>query len=162
MNAETIMFEPSDWVPNNQRLPVVVYRGLFADGEATDFKSRFAANGWTGIWTNGVFDYQHYHSGAHEVLGISVGTATLLIGGPGGQALKVAAGDCLVLPAGTGHQNLGCTSDFQVVGAYPKGQQADIQTSAASSEMLVKISSVPIPHSDPVQGLSGFLIEKWR
>jgi uncharacterized protein YjlB len=40
-----------------------------------------------------------------------------------------------------------------VVGAYPKGQHVDIQTSAASSEMLVKISSVPIPHSDPVQAV---------
>ncbi|MDR9818205.1 cupin [Rhizobium hidalgonense] len=162
MNAEAIIFEPSDWVPNNQRLPVLLYRGLSADGGAADFKSRFAANGWTGIWINGVFDYQHYHSGAHEVLGIAVGSATLLIGGPSGQALKVAAGDCLVLPAGTGHQNLGCTSDFQVVGAYPKGQHADIQTSAASSEMLAKISSVPLPHSDPVQGPSGLLTEKWR
>ncbi|MDR9784802.1 cupin [Rhizobium redzepovicii] len=162
MHAETIIFEPSDWVPNNPRLPVLIYRGLFGYGGPADFENRFAANGWTGIWTNGVFNYQHYHSGAHEVLGIAIGGATLLIGGPGGQALKVAAGDCLVLPAGTGHQNLGCTADFQVVGAYPKGQHADIQTSAASSEMLAKISSVPLPHSDPVQGPSGFLTETWR
>jgi uncharacterized protein YjlB len=49
-----------------------------------------------------------------------------------------------------------------VVGAYPKGQHADIQTSAPSSEMLAKISSVPLPHTDPVQGSSGFLTEKWR
>ncbi|MFB2607994.1 hypothetical protein ACE04B_39590, partial [Rhizobium phaseoli] len=79
-----------------------------------------------------------------------------------GQAIEVTAGDCLVLPAGTGHQNLGCTPDFQVVGAYPKGQHADIQTSAASDEMLAKIASVPIPHSDPVQGPSGFLTKTWR
>jgi uncharacterized protein YjlB len=85
-----------------------------------------------------------------------------LIGGPGGQQLDVIAGDCLVLPAGTGHRNLGCTSDFQVIGAYPKGQHADIQTCAPSSEMLAKISSVPLPHTDPVQGSSGFLTEKWR
>ncbi|MGO8586994.1 hypothetical protein ACC846_39325, partial [Rhizobium ruizarguesonis] len=50
--------------PDNPHLPVLIYRGLFADGVATDFDRRFAANGWTGIWTNGVFDYQHYHSGA--------------------------------------------------------------------------------------------------
>ncbi|MGR9156216.1 cupin [Rhizobium leguminosarum] len=162
MNTETINFGPSDWVPNNPHLPVLLYRGLFADGGPTDFESRFAANGWTGIWTNGVFDYQHYHSGAHEVLGIALGSATLLIGGPSGQAIVVAAGDCLVLPAGTGHQNLGCTSDFQVIGAYPKGQHADIQKSAPSSEMLAKISSVSLPHTDPVQGSSGFLIKKWR
>ncbi|WP_027665935.1 cupin [Rhizobium leguminosarum] len=162
MNIETIIFGPSDWVPNNPHLPVLLYRGLFADGGTTDFIRRFAANGWTGIWTNGVFDYQHYHSGAHEVLGIALGSATLQIGGPGGQAIAVAAGDCMVLPAGTGHQNLGCTSNFQVIGAYPKGQHADIQTSAASSETLTKISSVPLPDTDPVQGPSGFLIEQWR
>ncbi|MGO7804847.1 cupin [Rhizobium ruizarguesonis] len=162
MNTETINFGPSDWIPNNPHLPVLVYWGLFSDGGPTDFKSRFAANGWTGIWTNGVFDYQHYHSGAHEVLGIALGSATLLIGGPGGQPIAVAAGDCLVLPAGTGHRNLGCTSDFKVIGAYLKGQQADIQTSAPSSEMLAKISSVPLPHTDPIQGSSGFLKEKWR
>ncbi|EJZ19389.1 cupin (plasmid) [Rhizobium sp. Pop5] len=162
MNTETIIFQESGWVPNNPRLPVLLYRDVFADGGPRDFEGRFAANGWTGIWTNGVFDYQHYHSGAHEVLGIARGSATLLIGGPGGQPLQVAAGDCLVLPAGTGHQNLGCTSDFQVIGAYPKGQHADIQTSAASSEMLTKISSVLLPDTDPVQGRSGLLIEKWR
>jgi uncharacterized protein YjlB len=162
MDAEAIMFEPSDWVPNNPRLPVLLYRGLSADGGPTDFKRRFAANGWTGIWTNGVFDYQHYHSRAHEVLGISTGRARLLIGGPGGRALEVAAGDCLVLPAGTGHQNLGSTSDFEVIGAYPEGQHADIQTSAASSEMLKTISSVSLPNTDPVQGPAGFLIDKWR
>ncbi|MBY5761086.1 cupin [Rhizobium leguminosarum] len=162
MNIETIIFGPSDWVPNNPHLPVLLYRGLLAYGGPTDFERRFAANGWTGIWTNGVFDYQHYHSGAHEVLGIALGSATLLIGGPGGQAMAVAAGDCLVLPAGTGHQNLGCTSNFQVIGAYPKGQHADIQTLAASSETLAKISSVPLPDTDPVQGPSGFLIEQWR
>ncbi|NEJ72056.1 cupin [Rhizobium phaseoli] len=162
MEAEAIMFEPSDWVPNNPRLPVLLYRGLSAGGGPTDFKLRFAANGWTGIWTNGVFDYQHYHSRAHEVLGISTGSARLLIGGPGGRALEVAAGDCLVLPAGTGHQNLGSTSDFEVIGAYPEGQHADIQTSAASSEMLKTISSVSLPNTDPVQGPAGFLIDKWR
>jgi uncharacterized protein YjlB len=162
MHVEATIFEPSDWVPNNQRLPVLLYKGLVDDDGPCDFEDRFAASGWTGIWTNGVFDYQHYHAGAHEVLGVARGSATLLIGGPGGQAIKVAAGDCLVLPAGTGHQNLGCTSDFQVVGAYPKGQHADIQTSAASSDMLAKIASVPLPHSDPVQGPSGFLIKRWR
>ncbi|ANL69337.1 cupin 2 domain-containing protein (plasmid) [Rhizobium phaseoli] len=162
MHVETIIFEPSDWVPNNQRLPVLLYKGLLDDDRRCDFEGRFAEGGWTDIWANGVFDYQHYHAGAHEVLGVARGSATLLIGGSGGQAIEVTAGDCLVLPAGTGHQNLGCTPDFQVVGAYPKGQQADIQTSAASNEMLAKIASVPIPHSDPVQGPSGFLTKTWR
>jgi uncharacterized protein YjlB len=54
MNIETIFFKPGDWVPNNPHLPVLLYRGLFADAEPTDFGRRFAANGWIGIWINGV------------------------------------------------------------------------------------------------------------
>ncbi len=148
MDVEAIVFEPSGWVPNNQRLPVLRYRVDLAG--AGEFEAMFAKNGWSGIWTNGVFDYQHYHTGAHEVLGIKRGTAILLIGGPEGQKFGVSPGDCLILPAGTGHKNLGSSQDFQVVGAYPPGQHADIQRSAASEEMLCKIASLPLPLTDPV------------
>jgi uncharacterized protein YjlB len=161
MEIEKILFQPSDWVPNNQRLPVLIYRGASRSGGSSDeFAAIFAKNEWTGIWRNGVFDYQHYHCGAHEALGVGRGSAALLIGGPDGQALEVSAGDCLILPAGTGHRNLGCSSDFEVVGAYPRGQHADIQTSAASSEMLTKISSLPVPDTDPIRGSSPGL-ESW-
>ena len=163
MNVEEIVFQPSDWVPNNQRFPVLIYRGTLSTGAlSADFETLFAANGWTGVWKDGVFDYQHYHSGAHEILGIGRGSATLLIGGPEGQPIEVLMGDCLILPAGTGHQNLGCSSDFEVVGAYPEGQHADIQTAAATSKMLAMISSLPVPVTDPIRGPSGRLVESWR
>ena len=163
MDIEEIIFPPSDWVPNNQHFPVLVYRGaLPTGGSSAEFEILFADNGWTGIWRDGVFDYQHYHSGAHEVLGIGRGSATLLIGGPQGQPIEVSMGDCLILPAGTGHQNLGCSSDFKVVGAYPEGQHADIQTTAATSDMLAIISALPVPVSDPVRGWSEGLVESWR
>ncbi len=160
MLVDTRMFEPSAWVPNNQRLPVLRYNIDLADGEA--FDKLFAKNGWFGIWTDGVFDYQHYHTGAHEVLGVKSGTATLLIGGPDGQEIRVAPGDCLILPAGTGHQNLGSSKDFAVVGAYPPEQHADIQRLAATEEMLSTIASLPLPRTDPVHGASGALLKKWR
>ncbi len=162
MEIEKITFPLSGWVPNNQRLPVLIYRDALEDGSSSArFRHLFAENRWTGIWTNGVFDYQHYHSGAHEVLGIGKGSATLLIGGPEGQSLKVTQGDCLVLPAGTGHKNLGSSPDFEVVGAYPHGQHADIRTQAATSEMLVRISSLPVPETDPGLGSSGGIVELW-
>jgi uncharacterized protein YjlB len=163
MSVEKIVFPASQWVPNNHRLPVLIYKNAPPNiGSSDDFEKLFATNGWTGIWRNGVYDYQHYHSGAHEVLGVGQGTGTLLIGGPEGQAIEVVTGDCLILPAGTGHMNLGCSPDFEVVGAYPVGQRADIQTAAPSPEMLSRISALPVPNTDPVKGLSGLLITAWR
>lgn len=159
MKVDQIVFKPSGWVPNNPRLPVLVYRVPEA---ADDFSGLFSQNDWSGIWINGVFDYQHYHTGAHEVLGVARGTARLLIGGPAGKEFAVKAGDCLVLPAGTGHQNLGCSEDFAVVGAYPPNQHADIQVSAANDDMLSRIASVPLPMSDPVEGRLGCLLKLWR
>lgn len=32
------------------------------------FEMRFAENGWTGAWRDGVFDYHHFHVTTHEVL----------------------------------------------------------------------------------------------
>ena len=163
MKVEKILFQPNHLVPNNQRFPVLVYQDALPEGATSkDFENVFAGNEWTDIWRNGVFDYQHYHTGAHEVLGIGRGAGTLLIGGSAGRELHLKAGDCLILPAGTGHMSLGSSTDFEVVGAYPVGQHADIQTSAPSREMLSKISSVPVPSTDPISGTSGLLLESWR
>lgn len=163
MELEKIIFPASGWVPNNQSLAVLVYKDALSSKAFSDvFEKMFAANGWTGIWRNGVFDYQHYHSGAHEVLGVDQGNATLLLGGPDGRAIEVVKGDCLILPAGTGHMNLGSSPDFEVVGAYPVGQRADIQIAPPSPEMLSRISGLPVPDTDPVQGTSGPLTTAWR
>lgn len=163
MSIETLIFEPSSWVPNNRNLPVLIYHEAFpAEGEmAPRFEERFRENGWQGMWRNGVFDYQHYHTGAHEVLGIAGGRARLLIGGPDGAELDVHAGDCLVLPAGTGHKRIGASRDFLVVGAYPPGQEADIQTGPASEAQLRKIASLAIPATDPLEGEAGPLRRHW-
>jgi uncharacterized protein YjlB len=163
MRVEPIVFKASDWVPNHPYLPVLIYRSAIPpEGEmAPKFEEQFGRNGWQGIWRNGVFDYQHYHTGAHEVLGIAGGRARLLIGGPGGEELSVNAGDCLVLPAGTGHMRIDASRDFLVVGAYPPGQEADIQTGPPSPNQLRKIRSVPLPNSDPLKGLSGPLLRFW-
>lgn len=161
--VETVTFEPSEWVPNNANLPVLIYHDAVpAEGEmASAFENRFRENGWQGTWRDGVFDYQHYHTGAHEVLGIAGGRARLLIGGPTGAEISVHAGDCLVLPAGTGHKRIEASRDFLVVGAYPLGQDADIETGPASVAQLQKIASLPIPATDPLQGENGALKRYW-
>jgi uncharacterized protein YjlB len=162
VDTQAIIFPPSEWVPNNGTLPVLIYKDVLTGTDGvSEFEQLFKKNGWSGIWRNGVFDYQHYHSGAHEVLGVGRGSATLLIGGPTGQKIDVSVGDCLVLPAGTGHQNLGSTSDFVVVGAYPPGQQADIQRSRPTNQLLARIAEVELPDSDPVQGSRGYLVSTW-
>jgi len=156
------MFPSSDWVPNNLRYPVLIYKNSASLPGFSSFEALFTDNGWTGVWRNGVFSYQHFHSEAHEVLGIDRGSATLLIGGPGGRALDLSRGDCLLLPAGTGHQNLRSSQDFEVVGAYPDGQHPDIQRSAPAPKALAKLSSLPAPNSDPVLGQSGGLVRLWK
>lgn len=160
MTVQTLSFRKSSFVPNNQRFPALVYKAAPLHGMT--FESLFRSNGWRGVWTNGVFDYQHYHSAAHEALGIQKGNASLLIGGPDGATIKVEEGDCLVLPAGTGHMNLGCSRDFQVVGAYPPGQRADLLTAVASEDQLKTILSLPAPSSDPVLGQTGGVTDLWH
>lgn len=163
MTVETIFFASSDWVPNHPDLPVLIYRNAIpAENEtASFFEGRFMENGWQGAWRDGVFDYQHYHTGAHEVLGIASGRARLLIGGPDGAELSVNAGDCLILPAGTGHKRIDASRDFLVVGAYPPGQEPDIQTGPADQAQLEKIANLPVPATDPLEGGDGSLRRFW-
>lgn len=163
MNVERFILEPRGWVPNNQMLPVIFYRSALPAPDATSaFERAFQAHGWQGIWRNGVYDYHHYHTGAHEVLGVGRGSATLMIGGPTGRELTVTAGDCLLLPAGTGHKRLRADLDFLVVGAYPPNQEADIQISAPSRAQVLAITNLPIPKSDPVAGQAGPLSKAWE
>jgi len=162
---ETYSFAASQWVPNHPFLPVLVYRDIFEGKEqdpARAFENIFHDTGWTGLWRNGVFSYQHYHVGAHEVLGVAVGKAELLIGGPEGKIIEVRSSDCLILPAGTGHMRISASEDFLVVGGYPPNQHADIETAAATPGELQIIATLPIPKSDPIHGPSGPLVSLWR
>ncbi|MEW9616214.1 cupin [Shinella sp. S4-D37] len=162
---ETLFFPASEWVPNHPFLPVLVYRDVLAAGaadRAAAFERLFRDAGWQGLWRNGVFSYQHYHVGAHEVLGIAEGSAELLIGGPEGAVLQVRGGDCLVLPAGTGHKRNSASGDFLVIGGYPPGQYADIETAAPTDGERKIIATLPVPQSDPVYGSAGPLVSLWR
>ncbi|MCU6663902.1 cupin [Silvania hatchlandensis] len=163
ITPQTLMLSARDWMPNNPHLPVLIYKGAIPDGDiASRFEHRFANNGWPPQWRNGVFDYHHYHSTAHEVLGIAQGAARLLMGGPGGEVIEVEAGDALLLPAGTGHCRLSATRDFLVVGAYPPGTDADLCKQAATPAMLARIVALPFPEQDPLNGYSPALTQHWK
>ncbi|MVV48104.1 cupin [Pseudomonas sp. PB120] len=162
--VQTLHLERNGWVPNNPRLPVLIYiKAITVDGSDTAalFEKTFTANGWPPQWRDGVYDYHHYHTQGHEVLGVSSGFARLMLGGPEGRVLEVSAGDVLLLPAGTGHCNVESSDDFLVVGAYPPGQHPDICRQAPSSEQLDSILRLPFPELDPIQGLHGPVSRHW-
>ncbi|XQA78463.1 hypothetical protein ACM9W9_01665 [Xanthomonas sacchari] len=96
------------------------------------------------------------------MLGVARGNARVLLGGPGGIEITLAAGDALLLPAGTGHCRLSASADFMVVGAYPAGQDWDICRQAPDAAMLQRIAQVPVPQSDPLLGTGGPVLEYWR
>jgi uncharacterized protein YjlB len=164
--VEAVSFAADADIPNNPRLPLLVYRDVLPlDGDAAGAcLARFAGHGWTGGWRNGIYSYHHFHSQAHEVLGIVRGRAEVRFGGPGGRTLPVAVGDVVVVPAGVGHKNEGASADLLVVGAYAGGREPDLcrGKDAARTDVVAAIAAVPLPGSDPVLGESGPLLERWR
>lgn len=150
----------------NSHLPVLIFHAAIdpriADVEA--FDKLFVENGWPSAWRWGIYPFHHYHSTAHEVLGVASGFARVLLGGPDGRAFDISAGDAVVIPAGVGHKKLSSSDDFLVVGAYPPGQEWDLLKGEPGDRPSAdeNIARVPLPDSDPVGGPNGPLAELWR
>jgi len=166
MSSEHFLLHRNDWIPNNPTLPVILYHRVLPEGAAEEtasgFEQLFERNGWPPQWRDGVFDYHHYHSTAHEVLGFAAGWARLMLGGPQGREARVSAGDATLLPVGTGHCLIERSEDFWVVGAYPRDQNFDVCRSAPSAETTKAMAALGSPNSDPVGGAHGPLTRLWR
>lgn len=137
----------------NSRRPVLLYRGaLPADPAAME--QAFAASGWGNSWRNGIYRYHHFHSVAHEVLGIAAGRVTVRFGGPTGTEAALVAGDAVVIPAGVAHFNAGDDGRLLVVGAYPGGARFDtLRGDPAEYEGAARrAAAVPVPEQDPLPG----------
>ncbi|MBS12622.1 MAG: cupin [Gemmatimonadetes bacterium] len=167
-DVSTYQFADDGSIPNHPTWPMIVYKGAFADASgdrAIAIENAFHTNGWGNSWRNGIYPFPHFHSNAHEVLGIAAGSATVRFGGEVGGVFEVEAGDVALLPAGTGHQNLGSSSDLLVIGAYPsnaanwdlcRGNDLDRQ------QILDSIRTVPLPSTDPVLDASGGIHDHWQ
>ena len=164
--------------PNNEKLPLLLYRGAIEAGGAAPAKellsemavsasaveATFHRNGWGGSWRNGIYDMHHYHSTAHETLGVYAGSARIQLGGDSGPMFEIRAGDVVVIPAGVAHKRIESSVDFRVVGAYPDGQRPDMCYGSGGErpEAERNIESVHTPSKDPVYGEEGPLHDLWK
>jgi uncharacterized protein YjlB len=147
----------------NSRFPALLYRAAISGRDlGPAFENLFGRNGWTGSWRNGLYTFHHYHSTAHEVLGIHRGSVKVMLGGEKGRIVSLSAGDVVVIPAGVAHRNVEASSDYGVVGAYPTGTSPDLQYGKPGERPATDrtIASLATP-SDPVSGAGGSLPGIW-
>lgn len=158
-------FADDGLIPNS-RFPLVVFRAAVAPGHpdpARAFEDLFARNGWTEAWRDGIFRYHHYHSTAHEVLGLARGRADVRFGGEGGETLALGPGDAVAIPAGVGHKLISAPDELLVVGAYAGGRGWDIIRGDPNAIEAARrnVAAVPVPDADPVHGPDGPLVRLW-
>lgn len=157
----------NDGFPNNANLAVCILRQVLEADQgdvAAIFEQHFFKNGWPPVWRNGLYDIHHFHSTAHEALGVYSGWVEACFGGPGGVVKKASAGDVIIIPAGVSHKNIRQSAEFRVVGAYPEGQRWNMKYGDEKERKQVDkdISLVHLPTSDPFFGPDGPMMKLWR
>ncbi len=154
-------------IPNNPKLPLLIYERAFDPGslrQGAAVEDALMKNGWRGLWRNGIYNFHHYHSTAHEVLAVYSGSATVQLGGESGIVRTLHTGDVVIIPAGVGHKNLESSPDFKVIGGYPAGQDWDMCYGKPTERPRAdhNIAQVPLPRADPVYGDDGPLLQYWH
>lgn len=159
---EPFKFEDDGSIPNHPSFPMLVYKNVLTpEDKPIDI---LAKNNWLGAWHGGVAPYHHYHSISHEVIVVASGSGLLLLGGEQGAEVNIGQGDTIILPAGFGHKRLEASVDFEVIGAYPNGQNFDFCYGYTDErpEKLENIKQVPLPDKDPLFGENGPLFTYWK
>jgi uncharacterized protein YjlB len=142
---------------------LLLYQGVLRTANPEAFEELFDKNKWPAAWRNGVHGFHHYHSTAHEALGVYAGEVTVQFGGDSGIAVTAKPGDVIVLPAGTGHKKLSSRGALGIVGAYPHGQDPDTCLAKVNyGKNEQRIAGVALPACDPVAGPDGPLFTYWK
>lgn len=163
-----ITFSPNNGIPNHPTWPVLLYKNIFNSDEVANpgrLRALLTQNQWTGFWRWSVYAFHHYHSNANESLICLSGHARIQLGGRSGEQVEVSKGDAVVLPAGTGHCRKISSEDFEMLGAYPEGQQNYdlLREDEIPIEVAMKrINAVSKPAVDPYFGADGPLIHIWE
>lgn len=162
----TRLLKDAGTIPNS-RLPVLLYQGALVlpkDDPASAIEALIHSCQWGNDWRNGIFTYHHYHSTAHEALFVYSGSAKVQLGGESGLIETINTGDVIIIPAGVGHKNVGSSSDFHVIGAYPPQQNVDMNYGKADERPRAdeNIARLALPTTDPIFGKTGPLLEHWR
>jgi uncharacterized protein YjlB len=187
-STQHFLITEADTSPNNGELPLILYKAAvqFGDKEPESvFEEIFWGNAWADGFRDGTFPFHHYHSAAHEVVGVARGRAVLQFGGPAGTVVEVEAGDAAVIPAGVVHCRLDDAPGYSIVGAYPHHQVPDVCVLSESDEKIAEhhpdaagldiklvdekqlaavkasIAATVLPETDPISGLSGPIAELW-
>lgn len=151
--------------PNNGLLPLLLYREALYNGETdiNTIKEILETNRWTNSWVDGIYDYHHYHSTAHEVLVALKGSARVQFGGPNGVTLTFEKGDVVIIPAGVSHKKVEEADGFRCLGAYPDGQEYDMNYGKPGERPTAdeNIKKVSLPENDPLFGNDGPLVKNW-
>lgn len=163
---ESHLFGDAGWCPNNPACPLIIYRTAHTaapEALARWFENRFGDNGWPPSWRYTIYDFPHFHSNTHEVIGAYRGRALVVFGDKAGQAIEISAGDVVIIPAGVSHQCIDASLDFHAVGAYPAGYSPDqIRPEDPPGPWKENISSVPLPLLDPLHGQEGAILHEWK
>lgn len=145
--------------PNNEKWPLLIYKGHLKNKTAEEIEEILQKNDWTNGWRDAIYDFHHYHSNTHEVLCVYQGHAKVQFGGPNGLILEIEKGDVIIIPVGLSHKCIHQFDSFSCIGMYPTNEKWDMNYGKPEEDHPLK--DVPLPKTDPIYGKEGPLLKLW-